>query len=39
LRRLQPARRFFAFSAASLLPDADAMAFGLGIPYDGRGKW
>ena len=26
--------RFFAFSAASLLPDADVIAFGLGIPYD-----
>lgn len=25
--------RFFAFSAASLLPDADVIAFGLGIPY------
>lgn len=26
--------RFFAFSAASLLPDADVIAFGLGIPYE-----
>ena len=26
--------RFVAFSAASLLPDADVIAFGLGIPYE-----